>query len=926
MAKYIKTKSNYVLREQHQKVNDGTVYERDFMTVSDFGGMSPTEEQSYGINNFKFLVRYGLNSQKKHSNGAWLTEKDANKKPTVRKDGVKFNPDYESIADFAYYGSAVDMVRASIVDIILKFPAELYFSDDKFKGYVPESAFPAGKYEEYHTLVGDTPCVIANDYDIDIETEDIEDSEVSNPLRFLAKNIQDYLIYLPVGASGGTLFEACDASIEIEHYPVECMDLTSGAISSKVTIKYVESGTSKEIKIWVFRLENDKYLLTSAEYDGIRIRPKKEFVTEFYENLDDFEEVLLNRDSNPLYSATFLTPVEEETGNAEYREVYTWPSEHGWNPDLANAAYETYVARLIDLASYHDNYDSDNIWRAMTHEAIKNLDWTFTREHEEDVESFDKIDTTKIEPILKLYGRVYDDLKRSVDTIGRSTNVSYSKKDNVPDCFVRDILNESGWEVTSVNTIVGQNEVVVKYDGGDIVYNPDEIDYEFQRRLKINAPYLRSIKGTRKGIEAILGLLGLTKQDYSVKEYIAIAEGTGNSGITYPDYEKVVDINKQKGSFEPSANDPLFGLPLKAISLTTEDESGATTTNTYVVPWFDRGRKYDNDLYFQMKGGWGKTDRRKVNIPGTSAETTIESDSAFTIYDESISDLKFVSDLDDLLELGRQIVKTGDVCYVTDLTSLVERYNLSTGDTTDLSDASHYFYLENDEYALTLGYEKEAKSEPAYGWKCITNAELRATEPSTEVKRILYLESIKDDTTGNNPHMGHVSYDSGREYMETMFAPFKYTLDNGDFNMVDDSTIEEIKGLIFSGTYDDTVDNQKCWYFINDTNPGKLREITKRNEECDCGEISINDTRELTGVTITAITPYNPEGGNVNEEAAANSIINSKRLSVTFYIPEGIFASDQDKYRDFIRNKVLFYLRQMVPSTTLFEYKIENKA
>ena len=268
---------------------------------------------------------------------------------------------------------------------------ELYFSDDKFKGYVPESAFPAGKYEEYHALVGDAPCMIANDYNIDIETEDIEDNEVSNPLRFLAKNIQDYLIYLPVGASGGTLFEACDASIEIEHYPVECMDLTSGAISSKVTIKYVESGTSKEIKIWVFRLDNDKYLLTSVEYDGIRIRPKKEFVTEFYENLDDFEEVLLNRDSNPLYSATFLTPIEEETGNAEYREVYTWPSEHGWNPDLANAAYETYVARLIDLASYHDNYDSDNIWRAMTHEAIKNLDWTFTREHEEDVESFDKI-------------------------------------------------------------------------------------------------------------------------------------------------------------------------------------------------------------------------------------------------------------------------------------------------------------------------------------------------------------------------------------------------------------------------------------------------------------------------------------------------------------------------------------------------------
>jgi hypothetical protein len=162
--------------------------------------------------------------------------------------------------------------------------------------------------------------------------------------------------------------------------------------------------------------------------------------------------------------------------------------------------------------------------------------------------------------------------------------------------------------------------------------------------------------------------------------------------------------------------------------------------------------------------------------------------------------------------------------------------------------------------------------------------------------------------------------------METMYAPFQYALDNGDFNLVDDATIDLIKTLAFNGTYDDTVDNQKCWYFINSTNPSKLREITKRNEECDCGVISVSNTKELTGVTISAITPFNPESGEVNEEAAANSIINSKRLSLTFYIPNDIFESDKEKYCEFVRNKVMFYVKQMIPSTTLFEYKIENKA
>lgn len=38
-------------------------------------------------------------------------------------------PMYHSLGDFAYYGSAVELVRASIDDIIKRFPAELYFSD-----------------------------------------------------------------------------------------------------------------------------------------------------------------------------------------------------------------------------------------------------------------------------------------------------------------------------------------------------------------------------------------------------------------------------------------------------------------------------------------------------------------------------------------------------------------------------------------------------------------------------------------------------------------------------------------------------------------------------------------------------------------------------------------------------------------------------
>ena len=46
---------------------------------------------------------------------------------------IELNPNYESLKDFAYYGSAVELVRASLTDIIFRFPAELYFTNDSSK-------------------------------------------------------------------------------------------------------------------------------------------------------------------------------------------------------------------------------------------------------------------------------------------------------------------------------------------------------------------------------------------------------------------------------------------------------------------------------------------------------------------------------------------------------------------------------------------------------------------------------------------------------------------------------------------------------------------------------------------------------------------------------------------------------------------------
>jgi hypothetical protein len=70
------------------------------------------------------------------------------------------------------------------------------------------------------------------------------------------------------------------------------------------------------------------------------------------------------------------------------------------------------------------------------------------------------------------------------------------------------------------------------------------------------------------------------------------------------------------------------------------------------------------------------------------------------------------------------------------------------------------------------------------------------------------------------------------------------------------------------------------------------------------------------------MTPYNMEDEtNENDEAAANSIVNNKHLFIEFakdmHSPESTF--------DFIENTVMFYAKQVIPSTTLLKYYVHMR-
>ena len=142
--KYIVSRSNYTIKTKHKTVTDGTIYERDYMTTTQNGSFDG-DVFPYSEGNFKMVRRFTNNRMRKHKFGDWLKQdvcvngNDAgeywtlncisnDKSETTKSIDIK--PNFNSMLDFAYYGSCVELVNTSVNNIVTNYPAELYFTDN----------------------------------------------------------------------------------------------------------------------------------------------------------------------------------------------------------------------------------------------------------------------------------------------------------------------------------------------------------------------------------------------------------------------------------------------------------------------------------------------------------------------------------------------------------------------------------------------------------------------------------------------------------------------------------------------------------------------------------------------------------------------------------------------------------------------------
>lgn len=904
MADTYKTKADYtILRKRHQNASNGDIFENDYMTISPMDTIfSEDQDIISSDSNFKFSYRINNNLQKKHAKSGWIKTPEGSEEWTIDdaisggsvsdESKIRIKPNYNSLKDFAYYGSAVELVRGSLNDIIQNFPAELYFSEKTLKSELEKV--------NDNVKVPDTWKLISNDFGINAHVDNVNASNVYNPLRYLSLSIDSYNLI-----KGDIITPLTGITITTSN--ATCDDNLTG--------KTIATAVTSGVTIYTYLMGGKTYLYyTDSFNEGLRIRPNDDVVEEYFATIDEFEYVLLNRDSKPLYMSNFDTPYETDKGNFYKKETYIWPSKYNWNPDIESIGYENYVERLISLAEFHDEHDSNNIWRSMTHEAIKNLDWTFVRENGDDIEDLSKIDSSKIEIFLQLYGRQFDGLKRYIDTIKYSNQVSYNEKNNLPDYCLTDSVGNSGWDVKPL-IATGKSEFYsdILYNNMSKGYSEVEANNNFMRNLKLNSRYILSNKGTREGVAALLGLLGIYKDEYEINEHVAIAKGRSDaqekychfvSGLTdmiYPNAEDIQFVNMKKDSLlDDYAGNVYEGIGVKEVTASTE---GQYYGKTYVVPWYINGKKYDNGMYFQCDGGWGKI---KSNFYPLSINVDCTPITAFTptqidIYEETQNYLKFASDLNEMLDFTNSVVKEGMIVYVTDIENAAN-YGF-TG-----NDLSHYFVLENKD-----------KSTTANGWHAVMQTEL--DNASTEyAERIIYLESIRESTEGNNSHTGEGHYDDGKSYVNKLNSIFGGAIENNDLTRFTQADIEKAISKYTFNIETEYKDNKKCWYFGNGygDEDGKWLKPEDESEGPDREGMKYRDD------------VVNPEEGPKSDEPAANSIVNLKNIDIIFYYPfdeEGKtilpLKTDFEKY---LLNVVMPYLEQVIPSTTIMAYDIMDKS
>ena len=407
-------------------------------------------------------------------------EVDAPKTTTTsssKQGDVKFNSSKDN-GSKSLYGSLKERISVSISRIIRKFPAGFYIDKDtpiSASQYTAESIVYNSK--TYETTFKFENSKIFNPLDVKlVKPKSNTQPEVVNEFKNFFEYFKKYTLEIDGNSYDVVSFTEVDSN---------------GLLTLKVKGKPFNSTTYSE---------------------SFLIRPKDSVVEEFFQNLDDLESVLLNRESTPKYTSKFVVPQDSLDGSKTENKTlrFAWPIfKDGWNIKITGNAYVDYIRKLSDVGQEIDNYKSNLIVRFLTTASLNEFDTPDQR----------------IASIFKLYGQSFDSIKKFIDNVAYMRNVSYDGINNVPDVLLKNLSNTLGlsdvklFDDKSLEDIL-YSRIDSQYEGVDLGKNVIEAETEFYRRILVNLAHIYKSKGTKNAIEFFLRFLGAPEPLIKIDEYV----------------------------------------------------------------------------------------------------------------------------------------------------------------------------------------------------------------------------------------------------------------------------------------------------------------------------------------------------------------------------------------------------------------------
>jgi hypothetical protein len=475
--------------------------------------------------------------------------------------GVILNLDKKTLTNYALFGSLVEFVRVSLENIITKWPAALYVNPvfSLPPDYLTQTGYTVENYVYNNVTQQSTFKVnvnaIQNNFNINfIQTGSLTNTfNEDNSLRNLVSSYPSY-------------------SIRYNNVEYDVIGFTGTTSSTNDYLYFSVSGN-------VFSG------LSSSDYPIYYIKPNADKENMFFNSLDTFEAYLLNRQSNPKYTATFSYNIKTDAGSVLYvTNSVTWPTTDGYNIDFDTDAYNDYASTLLDISTNFDSSTSNLMVRFLVSESITAFDTSDVHLSPLDQDQTDQ----KMNKTLAIYGRSFDDFNSYINGVQFANVVSYDKNNNTPDIYIKNLARVLGWDLISS---VIENDLLTSYiqpnqstfSGHSVGLTPVEADIELWRRLILNTPWIWKSKGTRKAIEFLFKFIGTPLGLISFNEYIYLAENK----IDLDEFRSALQLNQLDDD-----------VSLYPISLSGYPQPNLNTSTNYFQ---------NNGLWYRETGGDNST-------------------------------------------------------------------------------------------------------------------------------------------------------------------------------------------------------------------------------------------------------------------------------------------------------------------------------